>query len=139
MRIDQRSKEFEAAHRAFWQGGPPGVLRRLQNVDSYPGERVAPDDPPDPQAYQPLPTSMKDERQALADAIGAYLEAADIHPRNRLRQLRCRGCGHQGDRTFARDGEGVWRDVLGGERGITPEMCECDCGSRRLELVEAPG
>lgn len=75
--VDQRSKAFEAAHRAFWQGGPPGVLRRLQNVDSYPGERVAPDDPPDPEAHQLLPTSVKDERQALADAIAAYLDAVE--------------------------------------------------------------
>ncbi len=76
--VDERSKAFEAAHRAFWQGGPPGVLRRLQNVDSYPGERTTPDGPPDPEAYQLLPTSVKDERQALADAIEAYLDAGDL-------------------------------------------------------------
>lgn len=65
---------FELAMRAFHKG-PPGIVRRVQNVDSYPGERVAPDDPPDPEAHRPLPTSGRDERQAIAEAINAFLDA----------------------------------------------------------------
>lgn len=68
-------RAFEAACRAF-RLGPPGVLRRVQQVDSYPGE---PDDRSD--AYQPLPTTNRDERKALADAINAYLDAAEDPPR----------------------------------------------------------
>lgn len=64
-------RAFEAAMRAFFKG-PPGVIRTMQNVDSYPGE---PDDKSD--AHQQLPTTLRDERQALADAINAYVEARE--------------------------------------------------------------
>lgn len=67
-------KAFEAAMEAF-RIGPPGVLRRVQQHDSYPGERVSPDDPPDPDAYKPIPTSLHDERVAIAAAINAYQDA----------------------------------------------------------------
>lgn len=61
-------RRFEAACDAF-RIGPPGVLRRMQNIDSYPGE------PGDRSgAYAALPTSLRDERQAIADAINAYLK-----------------------------------------------------------------
>lgn len=69
-------RAFEAAMRAFYTG-PPGVVRRMQHVDSYPGERVAPDDPPDPEAYKDLPTSVRDERQAIAETLVAYVKALE--------------------------------------------------------------
>jgi hypothetical protein len=69
-----RDKAFETSMRAFHKG-PPGVIRAVKHVDSYPGERTAPDDPPDPDAYRPLPTSVRDERRAVAEAINAYLGA----------------------------------------------------------------
>lgn len=137
MDVDQTSKEFNEACRAFWQGGPPGVLRRLQNVDSYPGARLSVDDPSDPEAYRLLSTTVQDERQAIVDVIAAFLEAGGAEAGSARRQLICLECRYQGDRTFVRDNAGVWRDALGGERGLTPDSVECGCGSRALRLVPA--
>lgn len=61
---------LEAAYKAFWEG-PPGVVRRVQNIDSYPGEYRG-----DPEAYTPIRTTMLDERRAIEDAIRAYLDAS---------------------------------------------------------------
>ena len=48
--------------------GPPGVVRRVEQIDSYPGEY-----PGDPQAYNRLPTTINDEKAALRDALEAAL------------------------------------------------------------------
>lgn len=58
-------KAKSAAYEKFWRGGPPGVLRSVRQVDSYPGEC-----PGDPEAHPELPTST-------ADCIAAVEEAAE--------------------------------------------------------------
>lgn len=51
---------------------------------------------------------------------------------------RCNTCGHVGSRAFLPDEHGVWRDVLGGPIGVTPDACVCTyCDSDDLELVAA--
>lgn len=74
-------KAFEAAMKAF-QIGPPGVLRAVQQCDSYPGE-----EPGDPDAYAPLKTSVHDERVALAEAINAYQEAQAQERKGRIMRV----------------------------------------------------
>lgn len=50
--------------------------------------------------------------------------------------LLCPDCGHIGNRTFTQDSYGVWRDVLGGPHGITPDGTTCsNCGSPRYKLI----
>jgi hypothetical protein len=51
---------------AAFRKGPPGVLRKVEQVDSA---------PPD---YAPLGTSYNDERSAIADAIRAYLDCMGV-------------------------------------------------------------
>lgn len=53
------------------------------------------------------------------------------------KQLSCNDCFHIGNRTFVLDEYGVYRDVLGGANGITPDCIVCSiCGSSDLTLVE---
>lgn len=61
-------KSLEAAWQAFTHG-PPGVVRRMQNIDSYPGEYEG-----DPEAHNELKTTIADERQALREAVEAAIE-----------------------------------------------------------------
>jgi hypothetical protein len=56
--------------------------------------------------------------------------------RDRYCLLRCEDCGYCGDRRFVLRADGEWREILGGDLGITPEMCRCDCGSSRLVCEE---
>lgn len=67
LRTPVSDEMVERAWRAF-QIGPPGVLRRVQHIDSYPGEY-----PGDPEAYTTIATSTKDQLQALREAIEAAL------------------------------------------------------------------
>lgn len=97
-----------AARKAFAKG-PPGVVRRVQHVDSYPGERVAPDDPPDPAAYQPLPTTIAEENRAIEDMVRAYLTAAAPAMTARLAG-HCPGCG--GSTLFVGDGGHITCSLL---------------------------
>lgn len=60
----------EAALDAF-RIARPGVIRRVQQIDSYPGEH-----PDDPDAYNLLPCTFNDEKAALRDAIEAALSVA---------------------------------------------------------------
>lgn len=39
--------------------------------------------------------------------------------------LKCKTCGYVGNRTFTPDADGQLRDVLGGAKGITPDMTVC--------------
>lgn len=76
LKVDDITSEMlEHCERVFHKG-PPGVIRMLRNIDSYPGERVAPDDPPDPDAYTELPVHRNDLLEALRDVIKA---AIDFH------------------------------------------------------------
>lgn len=72
-------RAFEAAMRAL-RKGPPGVLRNIVQNDSA---------PPD---YAFLPTTGRDERQAVADIINAYVAnsvpAADYTERIRAENSR---------------------------------------------------
>jgi hypothetical protein len=62
----------EAALKAF-HVGPPGVVRRLAQNDSYPGEHRD-----DPEAYVKLPTTRNDELRAIRDVIQAYLDHTNL-------------------------------------------------------------
>lgn len=57
----------ETALTAFHRG-PPGVLREVRQVDSYPGEYRG-----DPEAYTEIPTSTRDELLAMRDVLEAVL------------------------------------------------------------------
>jgi hypothetical protein len=52
-------------------------------------------------------------------------------------QIRCNDCGHVGNRTFTEASDGKLRDVLAGDRGVTPEHTICQCSSRDYALVPA--
>jgi hypothetical protein len=65
----EHADALEAAYKAFTKG-PPGVVRHVEQRDSYPGEY-----PGDPEAYVRLPTTRKDALRAIEDAVRAYLEA----------------------------------------------------------------
>jgi hypothetical protein len=64
-------KAKSAAYDKFWKGGPPGVLRRVLQVDSYPGEY-----PGDPEAHHDLPTSVADCIAAIEEAAEAAAQVA---------------------------------------------------------------
>src|SRR5881227_580658 len=50
--------------------------------------------------------------------------------------LLCPACGYVGTRTFKLDSSGVWRDVLGGAYGVTPEDTTCsNCGNHEYKLI----
>jgi ribosomal protein L37E len=69
-------------------------------------------------------------------AIPAGIESPPASDEERY--ARCTACGYTGDRVFKRDNEGLWRDVLGGETGVTPDHCVCShCGGRPFEMVTA--
>lgn len=65
-------KCVEKALKAF-RLGPPGVVRKVQQIDSYPGEHFG-----DPDAYNVVPTTVADELQAIRDVIAAALEDDSI-------------------------------------------------------------
>lgn len=67
---------------------------------------------------------------------GAEVAGGSERQRDRYCLLRCEDCGYRGDRRFVLRADGEWREILGGERGITPDMCRCDCGSSRLVCEE---
>ena len=58
----------ERALKAF-HVGPPGVVRRVEQCDSYPGEY-----PGDPEAFVRLKTTRKDELTAMRDVLEAVLK-----------------------------------------------------------------
>lgn len=66
---DYRDVRLEAAVIAFTLKGPPGVIRQVQNINSYPGEGKD-----DLEAYVLLPSSGNDVRKAVADAINAFID-----------------------------------------------------------------
>lgn len=67
---------------------------------------------------------------------GAEALGGSERQRDRYCLLRCEDCGDRGHRRFVLQVDGEWREILGGERGITPDMCWCDCGSTRLVCEE---